>query len=1043
MIGTDYILKQISRLNVEWDVLVLKGFPVGMMLEISEVYPLLDTEIYVSGKLDLKKINGPQLLIKMLTSGEQKSVMSYESFLNMSNSMRDLKLLNKKLCIFENNMLLRIENPSTQNIPDFDSEEFLSTDYQDTEASLYYAYCSHTDGKQYVEYLGNALTNDEGLAYKKLIKPADVVIEVACKDIADVAPLLSVADKSVYTELENCFWRGELSSNIYVVDHTEFKDNKEAYGTLVAAGRMIGKDVHIAYYDETDHSEIRPELYDILHEVWGYDDFRNICIYKNLYQGKDTIQVSQGEIIETVVTQAERGISVSSEPMHNVLLTAPTGAGKSLLFQIPAIYLARKYESLTLVISPLVALMNDQVENMEKRYDGVATLNSNKTAKEKDRILADIRNGKVNILYLSPELLLSYSIQMFVGERRIGLLVIDEAHTVTTWGRDFRVDYWFLGDYIANCQRALKYRFPIFAVTATAVWDPTKKNDMVFDTIRSLNMDPCKKYIGVVRRENINFEISNPIIPSNYMDFKMRLLSDVVHQSICEKRKTIVYFPYVSNIYQYRRREEENDKDCLESIAEYHSRLDPRYKVKNANLFRTGECPVMCATKAFGMGIDVADISLVYHFSPTGNLSDYVQEIGRLARDPEITGIAKIDFTPQDFRFTRTLHGLSAIRHYQLNAVLKKLMELYRKKGEKRNMLITSDDFSYIFPGKNVDYDQKLKSCLLLISNDLLNKFHFHSLIVRPKNLFTEMYFKVKDGKYEKFANEYRSFIKGRDDENAVVVMDCEHLWNERYREKSFPAFKHEIYDGKIFKGYEISCISYLELSLNDISISKTLSGLETFFKNAERILDMMATTRKRLPVDDIVALLPNTYDDDEKETFMETFKALYVSFKEGEDNTDEDVYCNIYHTNTATTESIQLMRHGYEAVKMFYLQAFKDFINNNELRTYCDNESPLLQLAQLLNSLNLAVYTKCGGTNPSIFVRINNPVKLGEIVRSGHYNNNILNNIYERFSYSEKIFSYFFTTKMSDEMRWDFIEDYFLGASEETLLNYKEKLNE
>lgn len=1040
MIGTEYVLKQISRLNVEWDVLILKGFPVDMMQEISITYPLLDSEIYVSGKLDLKKINGPQLLIKMLTSDKQKFVMSYESFLNMSNSMRDLKLLNRKLCIFENNLLQRIENPSTQYIPDFDSEEFLSTDYQDTEASLYYANCSHTDGKQYVEYLGNALTNDEGLAYKTLIKPADVDLEVADKNIAYSVPLLSIADKSLFTELEHCFFSGELSSNIYIVDHTEFRDNKEAYGALVAVGRMMGKDIHIAYYDETDHSEVRPELYDILHEVWGYDDFRNICIYKNLYQGKDTIQISQGEIIETVVTQAERGINKSRESVYNVLLTAPTGAGKSLLFQIPAIYLAKKYKSLTLVISPLVALMNDQVENMGKRYDGVATLNSNKTAKEKDKILADVRSGKVNILYLSPELLLSYSIQMFVGERHIGLFVIDEAHTVTTWGRDFRVDYWFLGDYIANCQKALGYKFPIFAVTATAVWDPSKKNDMVFDTIRSLNMAPCRKYIGVVRRDNIRFEISNPTIPSNYMDFKMRLLSDVVHQSILEKRKTIVYFPYVSNIYQYRRREEINDKDCLRNIAEYHSRLDPRYKVKNANLFRQGECPVMCATKAFGMGIDVSDISLVYHFSPTGNLSDYVQEIGRLARDPEITGIAKIDFTPQDFRFTRTLHGLSAIRHYQLNAVLKKLMEMYRKKGKKRNMLITSDDFSYIFPGKNVDYDQKLKSCLLLISNDLLNKFHFHSLIVRPKNLFTEMYLKVKDGKFENFVNDYRLFIKELDDINEVVLMDCERLWNERYREKSFPAFKHEIYDGKIFKGYEISCISRLELSLSDTNIKKIQSRLESFFDNAEHILDMMAATRKRLPVDEIIALLPKTYDDEEKEVFMETFKALYVSFKDGEENTDEDVYCNIYHTNSATSESIQLMRHGYESVKFFYLQIFKDYINNNELHTYCDNDSPLLLLAQLLNSLNLAVYTKYGGTNPSIFVRINNPVKLEEIVTSGHYNNNILNNIYDRFNFSEKIFSYFFTTRMSDVMRWDFIEDYFLGASEEKLLNYKEK---
>lgn len=1038
MIGADFILGRISYINVEWDVLVLKGFPVELIEKVGEKFPLLDANIYKDGKIELKEINGPQLLVKILMANT-RSVMSYESFLNMSNSMRDLKLLNKKLCIFENNLLYRIENPTTQSIPDFDDPDFLSTDYQDIEASLYYSFCSHIDGKQYVEYLGNALTNEEGLDYKKLVKPIPVNIEVADSSAVNTTPLLAIEDKSVYWELENCFFNGAISSDVFLVDHTEYEDNKELFSTFVAAARLVGKDVHLLYNDEAVHSTVRPELSEILHEVWHYAGFRSISIYKNLYQGKETMSVSQGEIIETVVTQAERGILKSKDPMYNVLLTAPTGAGKSLLFQIPAIYIARKYGALTLVISPLVALMNDQVGGLEQRYSGVATLNSNKTAREKDKILNDVRNGKISILYLSPELLLSYSIQMFIGERQIGLLVIDEAHTVTTWGRDFRVDYWFLGDYIANCQRVLKYRFPIFAVTATAVWDPSKKNDMVFDTIRSLNMDPCKKYIGVVRRDNIKFDIANPNIPSNYMDFKMRLTSDVVHASIDGKKKTIIYFPYVSNIYQYMRREEEADKEYAKQIAQYHSRLDPRFKVKNAGCFKSGECPVMCATKAFGMGIDVSDISLVYHFSPTGNLSDYVQEIGRLARDPEITGMAKIDFTPQDFRFTRTLHGLSAIRHYQLNAVLKKLMELYRKKGEKRNMLINSDDFSFIFPGKGVDYDQKLKSCLLLISNDLLNKFHFHSLIVRPKNLFTEMYLRINGGKFTAFVNQYRRYIKHEDAEAEVAVVDCEKLWNEHYIDKSFPSFKHDIYEGNIFRGYDVTNIIYVELGLNGGSVPAVKARLEDFFKQAERILDMMAATRKRLPVEDIQEMLPATYSKEEKETFVETFKSLYVSFKEDDDE-DQDVYCNLYHTNASTSESIQLMRHGYERAKSFYLEAFRKYVDKQETKAYCDKDSPLLPLAQLLNSLNLGVYTRSGGANPSIFVRINNPVRLSEMVRNGHYRNAILNNIYERFQYSERIFSYFFTTQMSDSMRWDFIEDYFLGASEDTLLNYKER---
>ena len=210
-------------------------------------------------------------------------------------------------------------------------------------------------------------------------------------------------------------------------------------------------------------------------------------MYKDLNIDRSVTKVSQGEIIETVIRQAESALVNSDEGVKNVLLTSPTGAGKSLLFQLSAIYLAEKYKCLTIVISPLVALMNDQVDNLVGNYKGIATLNGNIPPTQKEDIIQKIKDGQVNILYLAPELLLSYSITSFIGDRRIGLFVVDEAHTVTTWGRDFRVDYWFLGDYLRQAKRVLKYSFPIFALTATAVWDPSGKNDMVFDTIRSLN----------------------------------------------------------------------------------------------------------------------------------------------------------------------------------------------------------------------------------------------------------------------------------------------------------------------------------------------------------------------------------------------------------------------------------------------------------------------------------------------------------------------------------------------------------------------------
>ena len=142
-------------------------------------------------------------------------------------------------------------------------------------------------------------------------------------------------------------------------------------------------------------------------------------MYNDLSINHDIVEISLGSIIETVVQQAEHAYRGEKNKVGNVLLTSPTGAGKSLLFQLAAIYLAEKYGLLTIVVSPLVALMNDQVEGLTG-YDAVATLNSNITAAAKDSILEGVRNGKVNLLYLSPELLLSSTIKSFIGERKLG-----------------------------------------------------------------------------------------------------------------------------------------------------------------------------------------------------------------------------------------------------------------------------------------------------------------------------------------------------------------------------------------------------------------------------------------------------------------------------------------------------------------------------------------------------------------------------------------------------------------------------------------------
>jgi superfamily II DNA helicase RecQ len=1016
----EYLTNRINDLSQYADIVVLKGFDTTLVAKMGQQFVWLDDYVFEENRINLDKVNAQQLLQKLFIPYTGTAILTYESFLDMTTLLRNLSICQKRFRVLTNNLLSSYENPSLTDIPDFDSIELQSDPAYASSFARFYSYCEHIDGKQYVQYIGYFLDDPNEVKEEPFLRPTP--LRTTAGQPPKSSQSLSSQNKSANRVLSMIYHEQKGIPTIFIVEKQNTNDNQ--LRVLQSASVLFS--LNLTFYEcETNlHTEIRQGLYTLLKDIWGYSEFRSLKMYEDLNVNRNIAQLSQGEIIEAVVQQAEKGLKGEDE-MHNVLLTSPTGAGKSLLFQLAAIYLAETYQALTIVVSPLVALMNDQVENLAGNYKRVATLNGNIPPSQKEDILEKVRNGEIHILYLAPELLLSYSITSFIGKRRIGLFVVDEAHTVTTWGRDFRVDYWFLGDYLRQAKRILEYNFPIFALTATAVWDTTGKNDMVFDTIRSLYMDPCIKFIGVVRRDDIHFDINLSGINKSYNQNRADLTIQRIHESIAHNCKTIVYFPYKSTIRSILKNEKMDD--CLDRVSEYHASLNPNEKTLNATDFKTGKRIVMCATKAYGMGIDVSDIQMVYHHAPTGCLSDYVQEIGRVARDPNITGIAKIDFSTDDFRYTRTLHGLSAIKSYQLLEVLRKLMALFKMNGEKRNMLISTSDFEYIFPGKDVDYDQKVKSCLLLISHDLLNKLGFNAIIVRPKNLFSKAYVKITKAQEAKFVRIYNKFITPMNEE-GVYMLDADQLWNKHYSQYSFPNFKFKLADGSIFKDFNISWLSRINLVLNEDSVAETRAKLVEFFSLAEKVLHKMALEHKRTKFSEIKAMLPPYYTQVAKEAFVATFKQVYAS--EAEQGDEVSRYCTIF----PEYESIQLIKHGYEKTKLIYLQTFDRHIHSVQQLFYCSPFDRLVNLCELMNSLNLSDYQRSGGENPSIFIRINNPAYLKNLIRIGRYSNHILNEIYDKFEYSEKIYEHFFTTRMTDKQRWDFIEAYFLGANEEEL---------
>lgn len=394
---------------------------------------------------------------------------------------------------------------------------------------------------------------------------------------------------------------------------------------------------------------------------------------------KETFKISQENIISDLVAQVE-ACEKNDKNYRDLFVTAPTGAGKSVMFQIPAIYLAEKYDLLTIVISPLIGLMNDQVKNLElKNYKFAKTINSDISPIIKQDIIDNVAASNYHILYISPETLLSRSdIEQLIGNRTIGMIVIDEAHIVTTWGKQFRPDYWYLGDYIKKLRKNQLEKkgrtFVTAAFTATAIYHGIE--DMYTETVNSLHMLNPITYLGYIKRDDIQIVIDtakrNTRGRNEYEFDKLNMIEKIIMRAMTTNKKTLIYFPTVALInrcYEYLR-----GRHMIQHVAKYHGALSSEEKMENYEKFLSKEKLVMLATKAFGMGIDIDDIQIVVHFAPTGNVCDYVQEIGRAARREDLDGEAYYQYNTSDFKHINRLYGMSSIKRYQLVEVVKKLM---------------------------------------------------------------------------------------------------------------------------------------------------------------------------------------------------------------------------------------------------------------------------------------------------------------------------------------------------------------------------------
>ncbi len=358
----------------------------------------------------------------------------------------------------------------------------------------------------------------------------------------------------------------------------------------------------------------------------------------------------------------------------SLLAVFPTGGGKSITFQVPALMAGENAKALTVVISPLQSLMKDQVDNLEKKgITDAVTIKGLLDPIERSKAVERVEDGSAFILYISPESLRSVTIQRLLLKRKIARFVIDEAHCFSSWGQDFRVDYLYIGDFIKNLQdiKGPDTRIPVSCFTATAKQKVIEDIQQYFKEKLGLNL---VLYRATAGRKNLQYEV----FKKDTDEEKYAQLRDLIETRNCP---TIVYVSRTQRAYKLATRLTE---DGLEAKA-YHGKMAKEEKTANQNAFMGGNVNIMVATSAFGMGVDKDNVGLVIHYDISDSLENYVQEAGRAGRDEKIKAECQILFSEDDLDKHFILLNQTKITVKEINQIWKAVKDLTKVKDSVSN----------------------------------------------------------------------------------------------------------------------------------------------------------------------------------------------------------------------------------------------------------------------------------------------------------------------------------------------------------------------
>ncbi len=367
----------------------------------------------------------------------------------------------------------------------------------------------------------------------------------------------------------------------------------------------------------------------------------------------------------------------------NCLAVMPTGAGKSLCFQLPALMRAVQRKTLTLIISPLQSLMKDQVDSLKSRgILNVGAINSLLTMLERSQVLEGVRLGDIDLVWLAPEQLRNATVKNILKQREIGLLVIDEAHCLSKWGHDFRPDYLYIARFVTEISVSASQGEPqIVGFTATA------KKEVVQEVIAYFANELDRQlalFDGGHERDNLKYHVEQ--VAENEKITVIHQILSQVFTNTASRDGAIVFT-------STRKKAEQICEQLTQKgwAADYfHGGRTPDDKKQVQDLFLQGDLDVIAATNAFGMGVDKPNVRAVIHADTPGSLENYLQEAGRAGRDRQ-TAQCFLLYHPDDLETQFKLGSLSRLRRRDIAGMFNGLKRLTAKHPEK-TVVMTSGE---------------------------------------------------------------------------------------------------------------------------------------------------------------------------------------------------------------------------------------------------------------------------------------------------------------------------------------------------------------